>query len=275
VEPKRQLAIMLHNLAALVAQTDLATARQYSADAIEIQQRLVAAHPELITLRDDMALSYNNLAGFWVREGKWEEAEREFKKAIEIESHLAALAPEVVRHQSDLAISQNHIGDLMLTTQRYPEALAAFRRAAEILEELVQRAPQSITYCSDLGAVLFNQGEAQLAMKHDNLARLLWEQGLTHQQRAVNAAPLVAHFRNLLNRQKQRYEYVFGAAQIGRQIDGQVEPVDNNNQDVDTEDMTVWDTDARQTITVPEPRKYSADQQRRSVGIESPDHVNR
>jgi serine/threonine protein kinase len=205
----KRLSLSLHNLASAWEATDPERALACGLEAIEIQERLLDRRPEVITLRSDLALSYNNLGRLRALRREWDDAQDCYQRAIMIEARLSQLAPSVVRYRCDLAISLNNLGQLHLHLQRPENALAAFRRAASILDTLVTTAPRNVAYQSSLGAVKFNQGVALVALARHKEAKTICRQGLVHQQVAVHRAPEEPQFRQKLDFQSEQFKQLF------------------------------------------------------------------
>lgn len=76
----------------------------------------------------------NNLGWVLVEEGKYEEAEKNFRESLEIRTLLAESAPEL--HLPNLAATYNNLANLFKATGRGPEAEGYYAKALELYNRL-------------------------------------------------------------------------------------------------------------------------------------------
>ena len=100
---KRNFAATLGNVANLCSMLhDSAGARLAYREVLQILEQLVAAEPSVLKYRDDLALTYNNMA---FREEDRQVAVRDLRKAIELREQLLALDPTNLYRRRNVARS--------------------------------------------------------------------------------------------------------------------------------------------------------------------------
>lgn len=205
----RQFALVLHNLSALLAPEDHGQANKLCREAIEVQQQLLRDGNHDLGLKSELAISLDRLADLQSRAKQTAAAETSYRNAITIQRQLVAIAPRDLSLVEDLAITLNHLGELYRDSKSYRKSEETFAQAATLLKEMVKAAPQQIAFRSSLGAVLYNQGAVMRELKDEEAAWRLWNEGLEHQQAAVDQAPAVASFRLFLDQQKASLQDAF------------------------------------------------------------------
>ncbi len=199
---RRQFALALHNLSALLARDDPARAEMLCSEAISAQQQLLREGNHDLRLKGELAICLDRRAELQSLANKTAAAEISYQNAITIQRQLVSLAPDDLTLVEDLAITLNHLGELYRNTESYQQAETLFGEAAELLRRMANAAPQQIAFRSSLGAVLYNQGAVRRDLDDEEGAWQLWNEGLAHQQAAVDQAPQVASYRQFLDQQK-------------------------------------------------------------------------
>jgi eukaryotic-like serine/threonine-protein kinase len=194
-----RLAVSLHNLACLRADSDLQLAEQLTREALLIQQRLNASEPNSATYTADYAVGCNNLAVLLLRAGKNEEAARAYEEAVALGERLVARAPDVVPFRCDLAISVNNFGRALLRLQQTQEARDQFHRACELLEGLKKQHGPQLEFLSALSGANFNLGIALNALGESNAARAAMEHAIELQKEVCQLAPHDPRQKSLLD----------------------------------------------------------------------------
>jgi serine/threonine protein kinase/Tfp pilus assembly protein PilF len=172
----RILAASLNNLASLYgADQPDAAAKSYER-ALEIQVRLVKAHPINRLYQGDLARTYNNI-GFLAAGGKdWKKAELCYADAIRLQENLVKTSPLAATYRRDLAISYSNLGMVQYRHGRLQQAEASFREAMRSNEMLLKAQPADVQALSNQGSVFNNLGmlldgqrsylEAEKAYRH-------------------------------------------------------------------------------------------------------------
>jgi tetratricopeptide (TPR) repeat protein len=127
--------------------------------AIEIQERLAADHPQSPQYRQNLALTQNNLASVLEDLGEREAAEAGYRRSLELREKLATDYPKVIQYRQDLADSYTSLGILLKDRQQWAAADQSLRRAMEINEQLVAEVPAMRDHRVGLAGAYVNLGE--------------------------------------------------------------------------------------------------------------------
>ena len=138
--------------------------------ALDVCERLAAAHPERVDLAQHLGTTCNNLALFLVGHGRGEEAEGLYRRALDIRERLAAAHPERVDLAQELGTTCNNLAAFLVGQGRGEEAEGLYRRALDIRERLAAAHPERVdlaqqlgTTCNNLAAFLVGQGRGEEA----------------------------------------------------------------------------------------------------------------
>jgi serine/threonine protein kinase/tetratricopeptide (TPR) repeat protein len=104
-------------------------------------EKLAARFPHVRQFRHDLAQSH-----FWrglllQDQGRYADAEPEFKECLTIMEKLVAETHGAARYRLDLAGAQANLGELFLHQRRYAEAESAFRKSLALAAKLVDEFP--------------------------------------------------------------------------------------------------------------------------------------
>ena len=145
--PGAILAASLGNVANLRSMLhDSTGARLAYREVLQILEQLVAEEPSVPRYRDDLALTYNNMA---FREEDPQVAARDLRKAIELREQLLALDPTNQYRRRNVARSCQNLGVYEYALGRHSEAIELQERCCCLLEEVVQTEPTNTTYQCD------------------------------------------------------------------------------------------------------------------------------
>lgn len=105
--------------------------RSYQA-ALNIKQRLVAAHPKVIEYQEQLANTHQNLGKMYYVTGRMKDAERSFQAALDLRQKLAATHPDIVRFLTNLVRAYNALGGVYHETGRLSDAERSLQAAPPI-----------------------------------------------------------------------------------------------------------------------------------------------
>ena len=109
---------------------------------------------ELGENHSDTAISYNNLAGVYARQGKYKEAESLYKKGLEIREKILG------ENHPDTATSYNNLGLLYERQGKYKEAESLYKKGLEIREKILgENHPDTAISYNNLAGVYESQGK--------------------------------------------------------------------------------------------------------------------
>src|SRR5262249_3799263 len=108
--------------------------------ALDVLDGLVAGLPGQPAYREALALTHDTLGHDYCAEGRWREAEREYKESVTIWDALARDKPGITaEYRMRLAHLHKDLGEhYSITLKRVEEAEAELRQAMEIAERLVR-----------------------------------------------------------------------------------------------------------------------------------------
>jgi tetratricopeptide (TPR) repeat protein len=135
---RTQRASAHKNLGAILAgiRRDFDTARRHYLTAYEIEQALVAAHPENTNLRYDLTFTESDLASIDSNQGRKSQALEAYRNVLAVRERMLANDPEDVRTKLGVANTCRNLSSLLGSVQQFPEAVQFARRAATLDAEL-------------------------------------------------------------------------------------------------------------------------------------------
>ena len=136
-----------------VALTDLGKvdrAREVTLQALAAQKQLVREHPEQATVRNALAMCYNNLSRVYRKAGQQEEELTALKNSLQMFDGLILEKPLDHAYRYDFGKVSANVGDVLLTRNRVDEAVTVCLKAVEILEPLEKSHPQELSYTLEL-----------------------------------------------------------------------------------------------------------------------------
>ena len=139
-----------------------------------------------ITRNPDSWMARNNLAGYWVKEKRFDEAIRQYRKIIEMQPNDslgymnlgAALARKgdtiaaiplyrrALELQADDPRTERNLAQALLAQRRFDEAIAHFERAVELRRDRPDVKGQKGELQIELGNVFLQKGELGKARQH-------------------------------------------------------------------------------------------------------------
>ncbi len=187
-DARRILAASLGNVANLRSMLhDSAGARLAYGEVLQILEQLAAAEPSVPRYRDDLALTFDNLA---FTEVDPQDRARDLRKAIELREQLLALDPTDLYRRRNVARSCQNLGVIEYALGRHSEAIELQERCCRLLEEVVQTEPTNTTYQCDLAQGYMNLGDSlgrsgrlDESVRSGRRAREIYERLLTTQPR--------------------------------------------------------------------------------------------
>ena len=146
---------------------------------------MVDEHPTDSRLWGQLAQTCNNIAQLQHDAGELEEALCSYERARQLREKLVDNNPTWPDNQRDLGASCINIGNLYRDTDRQAEALRSYERACIILTKLVNANPLVPEYQNMLAATYSYMAGMQPMTAELTATLGLWQQALTHWERAV------------------------------------------------------------------------------------------
>ena len=143
-EFRREYAVALERIGTM-KQTmgDLAAARQYYTDGLEIRRALVEQNPDSAEAKRDLSVSYNKLGNVAVSAGDLAAARQYYTDGLEISRALVEQNPDSAEAKRDLSLSLTNMGRVSELEKKWKDALDMYARVLEIDEESLVRSPSS------------------------------------------------------------------------------------------------------------------------------------
>jgi serine/threonine protein kinase/Tfp pilus assembly protein PilF len=188
--------------------------------ALALHKQISANFPAFAGYRDYEVRTHVNLGHLLNKTNRSKQAEEEYRVAVALAKQVGDQFPKAPEAQALLAHSHDSLASLLMNTRRHSEAEDEFGKALSICKQLASTFPTTPAYHSSLGAVLNNF--AMLLLRKDGQlreARVLLEQAVEHQQKALQTNPrnptyrqfLVNHFCNLAQTLLRLGEHAAGA----------------------------------------------------------------
>jgi eukaryotic-like serine/threonine-protein kinase len=127
---------------------------------ISVIEKLIQGRSDDLTLRHDLALTYNSLS-FVERDFDWSRAEACCRKAVALLERLATEPSASPEYRADLALCLNNLGAILGHRQQWNDAVDAYDRAIQYQEPLVRQSPAVVAYRRDLAVSWNNLGDAR------------------------------------------------------------------------------------------------------------------
>src|SRR5262249_6773906 len=139
--------------------------------------------------RTQAAVARNNLAIALENDGRFDEAEKIYRRNLELWEGLAAGDPSIADYRSKMALTVDNLSVVLFKLGRTAEAERGLRRVVDLRSGLTQDFPSTPYHFSRLGDVL--GGWAKLVADRGDLARArqLQEQGIASKRKALALAP--------------------------------------------------------------------------------------
>ena len=128
--------------------------------AIELEEQLVAANPNVLRYQHNLAASYFAFADLKRSAGQLAEATVDYEKSIEIAERLVTENPEVLEYRNLLAAASNNFAALSSFQGDFEKAIEYAQKIIELQEQLVARNPADREFRSSLTLYTRNLGIA-------------------------------------------------------------------------------------------------------------------
>ncbi len=175
---------------------DFATSIESMQQSLALRQKLHAAYPDDIELRQRLAATHNGLAGSLHRKGDLKSAESNYRLALELNTALSREFPQRDEFLSDVAALHVNLALVCNETGRRDEATQHFETSLPMREKLAKEHPDNLNYQNDLVHGLHETGSFYYyALNDRGRGRPLLEQSLELSRKLSDANPLVDEFR--------------------------------------------------------------------------------
>jgi tetratricopeptide (TPR) repeat protein len=175
----RDRSVVLNDLAdVLVAQGDLAGARQRYERSLQIVERLAKEDPNAASLRRDVSIGLNGVGNVLAAQGDLGGARRRYEQSLEISERLAQEDPSSASLRRDLSVCLDRLGDVLVHQGDLAGARRRFEQSLQIREQLAKEAPSSASLRRDVSVSLEKVGEVLEAQGSLAEARQRYEQTL-------------------------------------------------------------------------------------------------
>jgi tetratricopeptide (TPR) repeat protein/tRNA A-37 threonylcarbamoyl transferase component Bud32 len=164
--------------------------------ALDIHQRLAAAHPERPAYQQNLADNLNNLGGWYWDRGMPEQAEKSYQEALAINTRLTAAHPDMPGYRHRLGVSYSNLGYLYAETGRREQADKMYREALAIGTGLNAAAPNTPEYQHQLATTFHHLGRLHMQMGRRDQAEKAYQETLTLYQVLVATHPAQASFQH-------------------------------------------------------------------------------
>ena len=108
----------------------------------DLQEKLVASHPQEAEYLSALARTLNNLGGLWVRGDRVAEAVPALERVRQIYTDLLARYPKNRAYRKEMATCLTNLATLLERRGKDAEALTVLRQSTEAKEELVRAFPE-------------------------------------------------------------------------------------------------------------------------------------
>jgi tetratricopeptide (TPR) repeat protein len=200
-------AATLGNVGYFFADRDPSRARQFYEQSIAVHQRLVELYPSITKYRRNMAVSHSEFGSFLARQGEPQRARSAHSDAIDILEPLWKQNRDLDSARA-LAVAYNNLGMTQDAIGKLPEALQSFSRARDAQQARAQSELATPADASRLGGIYNNLG---MVFERQNCwrdAAASYAQALECQQKAVDVAPTIREFSELIVKHRRNHERV-------------------------------------------------------------------
>jgi serine/threonine protein kinase len=125
--------------------------------AVAVFEQLTALEPGQPAYWQELAASYNNLAGA-LDANQRPESERLLRRALALQDQLAAEHPQTLDYRLDASVTRTDLAGHLFATKRPEDALHASQEGIDGLEQLVAAEPSTSEYRYRLGLALNSRG---------------------------------------------------------------------------------------------------------------------
>ena len=194
---------VLSNLGSLLAHAIPETSLEFAQQAFEAQFAALEKTPGDAKLATQVAVTLNTLGSAQSELKRYDEATVSFQRAVEIGRQLHTRWPDQLVYSRDLVISLNHLGLVQSKRKSLQEARDSFGEAIQLGRVLLQKLPHDAETLSMLGSVLNNLGFLEQQLSATTSAREHYNEAIQAQSKAVELAPEVPRYRELLRKHQE------------------------------------------------------------------------
>jgi tetratricopeptide (TPR) repeat protein len=210
VELLRRQAATLNGLASLplADPSDQAQTISYLEQAAELLSKAARLQPDDLSVRSELAVTYNNLGAAHARMKETTKAAERYAQSVELQSEVVQGAPAEKKSKRFLAVGYNNLG---LEQGRQHDAAAAeesFRNALGLQTALVLEYPHDVELRCTLGGMYNNLGIVREEFKRKTDSLKAYQQAVEYQKEALSQAPGNPSFREYLSRNYINYARV-------------------------------------------------------------------
>jgi serine/threonine protein kinase/Tfp pilus assembly protein PilF len=188
--------------------TDQAKAVADFEKAAELLNKAVNLSHEDLSVRSELAVTYNNLGSAQARLHDSTKAVESYARAVELQTEVVRGAPAEKQSKRFLAIGYNNLGLEQGHQKDSAAAEDSFRNALELQRGLVNQDPHDVELRCTLGGMYNNLGTVQEELKRKADSLKAYEQAVEYQKQALSQAPGNVRFREYLSRQYINYARV-------------------------------------------------------------------
>ena len=149
----------------------------------QLGEELYKAHPENVSFKNGLAISYLKLGETYITLGQLDKALTFFEKYNQLREELYKAHPENVSFKYGLAVSYSKLGNTYTSSGNLQKALSFFEKETELFEELYEAHPENVSFkyglavsYSKLGETYTSSGNLQKALSFFEKYNLLSEE---------------------------------------------------------------------------------------------------
>ena len=162
-------------------------------DAVRVAEKLVTAHPVVVTYQDDLARAFNNLGVLQLNAARDPAAaEASYLRARRLYEQLSTAQPKDPDQQANLAKTWNNLGSLQQARKRPQEARRSYEQARQIFDALSVAHPRNLVYQANLAATWNNLGLLQESQGQGQGAEYSYLQACRVMEKVCAAQPTVS-----------------------------------------------------------------------------------
>lgn len=205
----RGLSAALSNLSALSLDTDPAESIRLLESALDRQLAQRGKAPNPLKASDEIAATYDNLGGAYLKHGQANQAAAAFSKAVEIRRRLHSIAPKVDAYRFELAMSLSNLATALHADDKDQRAYEAASEAVTLQEVCLADETPVPSSISRLGVMYSNLGTSLEGLSEARRAEQAYRNAIEHQQSALRVdveskqthGYLLQHYASLLRLQ--------------------------------------------------------------------------
>jgi tetratricopeptide (TPR) repeat protein len=164
-------------------------------EALAIQTKLAASHPEDPLFRVQQARTINDLALALALTDRLDDARKSYEEAIAVQEKLVADLPGRPDAIADLAGSWNDLGKLFRSLDRHADAHKAYEKACEHFDRLARSYPHVLAYQRKLASALTGLGNVTQDLQRPEEAIPKLREALDYRSKLVHRDPAMPLYR--------------------------------------------------------------------------------